>query len=1362
MKIVFLLSFWFILNIFSMPSSPKVISGNAGFIIEKDVMNITCSDKSRIYWEAFNIDNNEKVSFVLPAKDAYVLNKVIGSDLSLIFGKLESNGKIFLLNPNGIFFSNNSKIEVSSLIVSTLDILDEGNLDINNLHFIGNSENSIVNMGSIKSFGDIYVIAKSIKNSNEIISANGDVSLFAGNNVLIKPNGSESIFIASNLEEMDNASIDNSGLIKGNNINLNASSNPYEFAIKHSGSLIASSTNDASIDLVSDKGKILIQDGILESKNMQDGGSIKILAKEIVVEDESVIDASNINDGGSIYIGGELNNDAEKQFISDKIYVGKDVNITSSSKISGNGGNIYFLANDFNVFLGNVFSNGGIDNGNGGFVEISSKKQLYIPGKISTKAFNGENGNFYIDPTNVVILNEDLNVIEPTYPPSQGPYNYVFNNKDAIISSSHLVDFLNDNNVTIDTDNSSLNDGNIDIQADIIWSGNTILNLRANKNIYINGKIDNRASLVKHLSFSAIADTIYSFSEIDVGINDIELLISKRDDGELNLYSKITAESALISGSENTNTFNIYSTVKNITGGSGVNIFNIYHNGNVTEAIKGGDSSNTFKFLSNSSIDGSVIGGAGDNALDYSGFNAGIFADLINDKFPAIKGLSANINNIIGDKNYTNTIQGPNLSSTWTIGGINSGTLSTTSDLNFSNFSNLIGGGLDNTFNLNSSGALKSINGGYDNIYNIRNGFIIDTITGGIHDDKFVVFDKAILNSTFDAKTGGVKELNYQNYNDFVEIDFISFIASGNIKISNFNKIVGDDNYFGMIKGPNYYCQWNITSQNSGIINEEITFSNISDLLGSNFFDIFHFSHSSSITGSLDGQIQMINTLDYSDYGSLVNIDFKNKKASGIGGTFKNIDKFIGPIGYDNILMGSDSYNIWDIAEDSKGFLTINNKKMEFTNFNTLLGGSKEDFFNLSSNAKIKLIDTSIGNNYVNLYAGEVDVINCNGVTILSIYEGFNVKTSINGLGQNEFIFCENAEIDANISGDIDGINILNYRNYNSYIEVDLTNSSATGILGGISNINFIKGDKNLNGKLRGPDSDNIWSITAENEGNINNTISFSFISDLVGSNRSDTFAFMEYSSISGIIDGENLLSTKALDYSNVSSNILIDLSQNLASKIKNNFLNINSIVGSGSSFGTLIGFKDPSSWSLSGLFKGSITAFSGISFSNINYIIGGSNNETFNILSNGSIEKILGGSGDNIFYISENADVTKSLSGAGNNNTFYFDDNAKIQGMLVGGGTNQNILDYSAYTSDVFVDFKNQVSTGIVRSFEKINNVVGSNFSTSTLVSPFHKNSWKFTGKNSGYINGSFKINYSNFDILYSGSSEDRIEINY
>src|SRR5437588_718075 len=63
------------------------------------------SQKAILQWDSFSIGSGAWVNFTQPSSSAIALNRVVGNNLSEIFGHLTANGQVFLTNPNGVLFA---------------------------------------------------------------------------------------------------------------------------------------------------------------------------------------------------------------------------------------------------------------------------------------------------------------------------------------------------------------------------------------------------------------------------------------------------------------------------------------------------------------------------------------------------------------------------------------------------------------------------------------------------------------------------------------------------------------------------------------------------------------------------------------------------------------------------------------------------------------------------------------------------------------------------------------------------------------------------------------------------------------------------------------------------------------------------------------------------------------------------------------------------------------------------------------------------------------------------------------------------------------------------------------------------------
>ncbi len=80
------------------------------------------SSSALLNWQSFSISAGGTVQFVQPSPTSVAINKVVLSNPSSIFGALNANGQVFLINPNGILFGSTAQVNVGSLVASALDI----------------------------------------------------------------------------------------------------------------------------------------------------------------------------------------------------------------------------------------------------------------------------------------------------------------------------------------------------------------------------------------------------------------------------------------------------------------------------------------------------------------------------------------------------------------------------------------------------------------------------------------------------------------------------------------------------------------------------------------------------------------------------------------------------------------------------------------------------------------------------------------------------------------------------------------------------------------------------------------------------------------------------------------------------------------------------------------------------------------------------------------------------------------------------------------------------------------------------------------------------------------------------------------
>ncbi|HEV2269391.1 MAG TPA: filamentous hemagglutinin family protein [Steroidobacteraceae bacterium] len=80
------------------------------------------SENAILNWQSFNISADGTVQFVQPDAKAVALNEIYDSNPTQIFGALDANGRVFLINQNGIIFGAGAQVNVGGLVASTLQV----------------------------------------------------------------------------------------------------------------------------------------------------------------------------------------------------------------------------------------------------------------------------------------------------------------------------------------------------------------------------------------------------------------------------------------------------------------------------------------------------------------------------------------------------------------------------------------------------------------------------------------------------------------------------------------------------------------------------------------------------------------------------------------------------------------------------------------------------------------------------------------------------------------------------------------------------------------------------------------------------------------------------------------------------------------------------------------------------------------------------------------------------------------------------------------------------------------------------------------------------------------------------------------
>ena len=349
----------------SLPIGNELIAGQATIATPTAVqMQINqASDKAVINWQSFSVGQNQAVIIQQPNAQAALLNRVIGQEASQIQGKIQANGQVYLVNPNGILFSKTAQVDVGGLIASTHDINNSDFMTGKN-HFTQSRQGTKVeNQGTINTTngGVVALIGEQVSNSGAINTPKGTTALAAGKTVDLDMKGDGLVEVKVS-EAALNAQIHNQGAITadGGRVILSAKSANalMDTVINQEGIVKARGLAERNGEIILE-GSFVSQTGSLDTSG-QTGGIVNINAR-------AILDAGKTNADGSVGNGGTITMKA-----SDAIIQTAAADTHANGTIQG--GSIHLAASN------SVFSSGSLSaTGNqGGTVDVFSNNRVVL------------------------------------------------------------------------------------------------------------------------------------------------------------------------------------------------------------------------------------------------------------------------------------------------------------------------------------------------------------------------------------------------------------------------------------------------------------------------------------------------------------------------------------------------------------------------------------------------------------------------------------------------------------------------------------------------------------------------------------------------------------------------------------------------------------------------------------------------------------------------------------------------------------------------------------------------------------------------------------------------------------------------
>jgi filamentous hemagglutinin family protein len=502
------------------PTGPAVAHGQASFNSQGKLLTITNSPGSIINWKGFSIGAGETTRFVQQSSASAVLNRVVGRDPSAIFGALQSNGRVFLVNPNGILFGAGAQIDTAGLVASTLNIMDADFL-MGRMRF-GNTPGAgpLSNAGEIRTpmGGRVLLISpEGVENSGIIHSPKGEVILAAGKSVELTDSANPEVRIeisapdakAVNLGKIVaesgrvgiyGAVVANRGVVSADTAVV-GENGKIVFKATHAASLEAGSITSASgasggsVEVEAEQGTTLVAGSVEATGSAGSGGEVRLLGERVGLVGEGTVDVSGERGGGAALIGGDRQGANAVVRNAQMTYVGEGASIKADAGSSGHGGKVIVWADDTTRSYGSISARGGKDAGNGGFVETSGKKGLDVRRGPDVRAPAGKPGTWLLDPNDLdLVAGNGFDPATNTGAPFFAP----------LTDSSQIgVDLINaqldfGSNVVLTTSGvgptAGTQQGNITLHAPIVKSaastndvfiGSTSLTMQAHNNIVI-------------------------------------------------------------------------------------------------------------------------------------------------------------------------------------------------------------------------------------------------------------------------------------------------------------------------------------------------------------------------------------------------------------------------------------------------------------------------------------------------------------------------------------------------------------------------------------------------------------------------------------------------------------------------------------------------------------------------------------------------------------------------------------------------------------------------------------------------------------------------------------------------------------
>ncbi|MDH5445582.1 MAG: filamentous hemagglutinin N-terminal domain-containing protein [Gammaproteobacteria bacterium] len=388
------------------------VTGGSGTITQPNSNTTNINQNSQnmaIDWHSYNVGKNEVVNYYQPNSSALSLNRVTGTaSASQIFGQINANGQVILLNPHGVVFQPGSIVNTGGIVAGTLNMnpTDFMNGNYAMSEFVDADgkiiNGKVVNFGIINAAvgGNVALIGKQVQNDGLIAAKLGSVTLAAGKEAVLTFDQQGLLGVKVTKEVLQSEigvdpAVLNSGeiLAEGGQVLLTASVSQDVF----SGAVNTSGVDAATSVVIHEDGSFTLGGGadVVNSGSVDvsqaTSGNAKLTTAVTRYNKKHVIPAQNtVTDQNTVVIklqeDGSLNT-AENAILDSLL--ARDYNDSNDQNTSNRGGRIALLGQ-------NVTSSGDLhadaSNGNGGEIELHAMDTSLLTNNSKTTARSEANG----------------------------------------------------------------------------------------------------------------------------------------------------------------------------------------------------------------------------------------------------------------------------------------------------------------------------------------------------------------------------------------------------------------------------------------------------------------------------------------------------------------------------------------------------------------------------------------------------------------------------------------------------------------------------------------------------------------------------------------------------------------------------------------------------------------------------------------------------------------------------------------------------------------------------------------------------------------------------------------------------------